>query len=511
MCEEIKIRKEQKEHYLNLVNIIENNIAYIDNSPTGTGKTIITLSLCKTFGWPIGVIGLKSNLEMWKKYADIYGVELKFLLSYQSLQGVVGKNPRHGLLARKGKDYEVTEKFKNMVSEGLLVVFDECQKLKNDNLLLASCHELVKEIVEQANSGVASRIGLLSATPFDKLEHSSYILKMCGIITNSKLYEYNRSSKSYNLLGLKQAFNWCDEIDPHQTQFIMRQAINKTTINKICLDLYINIVKKRITSALPPNKFVKDAKNGYYDFSESDDELLEKGILMLSNAVNYCSKTNKTGKSNNWLQTSKALIMIQRSKVNVMIRLAKKELEKDPNCKVVLYFKYLDNIQTVYEKLKKYGSLYIDGSKNEQERKKARDLFQENNNKYRVIVSNTQVNGTGVELDDKFGNHPRFMFMIPDYALLDSHQAAGRICRAESKSMGTIRFVYSKKHPIETNILNAMLRKTRILRDVIIDDNKDVLLPGEYGIEIEGVEKPEDLENHPIYKHLTLLQKLSQH
>lgn len=507
MSENIIIRPEQKEHYLKLVDVVENNYAYIDNSPTGTGKTIITLSLCKTFGWPLMVVALKSNLVMWESLAKKYDIEIKCILSYQSLQGVVGKNIKHGLLTRNGSHFKVTDKFKNWVKQGLLVVFDECQKLKNDNLLLASCHELVIEIVKQCNKNSASRIGLLSATPFDKLEHSSYILKMCGIITEPKLYEYQRNNKSYRLIGLQQAFDWCDKINPQQTRFIMRQAINRTTINKICIELYINIVKDYLSSAMPPTKFVKDAKNGYYNFSDDDNELLEQGISMLSKATNYCPKTNKTSKTNNWSETTNALIIIEKSKVNTMIRLTREKLDNDPNCKVVLFFKYLQNISFVYKNLKKYGSLYIDGSKNEQERKRARDFFQENNNNHRVIISNTQVNGIGVELDDKFGNHPRFMFMIPDYALIHSHQAAGRICRAESKSIGTIRFVYSKKHPIETNILNAMLRKTRIVRDIIIDINKDILLPGEYGIEIEGISDQKILESDPIYKQFIQLQK----
>lgn len=506
----VVIREHQKQHYLKLIDILENYFAYLDNSDTGTGKTPMVFAIAQTFDWELVVVCLKSNISDWRNMAEKYGVKIKLIITYQSLQGIDGKQPKHGLLTRKDKKFTPTEQFVQWAKNGLLLVFDEVQKVKNDNAELASAHALVKCIVEEARNGAQSRIALLSATPIDKMEHSSSLLKMLGIITSDKLYEYDRSNKMYNLHGLKEAFEFCKRLDPIRTKYTMSQTINRTNVNKICTELYVNIIKKHLSSAMPPIVVHKDAKNGYYDFVEKDLEKLKKGIDMLSYAINYKYDIDRAGKSSNWGDITTALTIIESAKVNTMIRLAKEKLDTNPNCKVVLYFKYLNNISNAYELLKDYGALYVDGSKNEQERKNARVSFQADNNNYRVIISNAQVNGIGVELDDITGNHPRYMFMIADYRVIEAHQSAGRICRAGSKSVGTIRFVYSKKYPIETSIINAMVRKSQLVRDVIIDQNKDILLPGEYGLEIEGLDDINLISTDPKYEYFKKIWEMSK-
>lgn len=60
------------------------------------------------------------------------------------------------------------------------------------------------------------------------------------------------------------------------------------------------------------------------------------------------------------------------------------------------------------------------------------------------------------------------------------------------KSDAKAMIVYSKEANLETNILNSMIRKTRVARDLIAE-GQQVSYPGEFPFEIEG-KKDEDLE-----------------
>ena len=487
----------QKIHYRRLVDIYSKDGAYVDNSDTGTGKTPMTLAIAKTFDLNIFVVSPKSTLSNWRTSSATYGIGVIKVISYASLHGSEDRELNHEFLIRKGKEFYPTKKFKDAVRKGLLLVFDECQNIKNDNPQFAAAYALAKCVIKMSRKhSLKSGVALLSATPIDKKDHTISLLKMLGIITSFKLHDKNGA-----LLGLQEAIDYARELDPQTTNFIASQPVNKASAYDILLELYVNVIKKYVSSALPPIITNKDAKNGYYDFPETDLILLKKGIEMLSLASRSCRSipdalVTEKKKSNN---ITTALIIIEKAKTNTMVRLARQQLEADPNCKVLLYFKYLENINAAAQALSDYSPLKIIGCSTEDERTDDRAKFQANSNKYRVLISNPQVSGVGVELDDKFGGHERYMYMIPNYYFIDSHQTAGRICRAGSKSIGHIRFVYSKAFPIESSIINAMMRKNRVIRAVIDDPDRTIVLPGEYGIEIEGCT---DKDEHTEYSKL---------
>ena len=60
------------------------------------------------------------------------------------------------------------------------------------------------------------------------------------------------------------------------------------------------------------------------------------------------------------------------------------------------------------------------------------------------------------------------------------------------KSDAKIMIVYSKEADLETSILNSMVHKARVARDLIAE-GQNVTFPGEFPFEIEG-KKDEDLE-----------------
>jgi hypothetical protein len=136
--------------------------------------------------------------------------------------------------------------------------------------------------------------------------------------------------------------------------------------------------------------------------------------------------------------------------------------------------------------LKNYNAMILNGDiVQNSERDKIIERFQRDDNKYRVLISNPKVGGVGIDLDDKTGKHPRYMYIAPSYMFIDQFQGTGRIHRKDTKSKATIRFVYSREFPWENGILDSMANKSKVARDMILSQNTNILFPGELDEEIE--------------------------
>ena len=485
-----KLRNYQIEHFNRVLKILDHHHAYLDTSEPGAGKTHIPVQIALNRKMSVLVICPKSMVHKWKHILNKYGVNCIDVLTYASLRGTEKHPPKHGYLKLKNGKYTATPKFNKLVTQKLLLVFDESHNIKNKNSQFSASFALVKALINLSNENIFSKIALLSATPGNEKEHTGNILKLMGFTIKDKLYSYNRSDKKYYLVGLEDVIQKCLKLDSETTTFIICRPINRSTINTISHLLFTNIIKQHCTSEMvvPENNLRKrDAKDGFYIMDNTDVELIKKGIGLLTSAVKYEHHSGRVNFDKGcWGNITTALMIIESGKLNTMVRLCKEKLINDPNCKVVLYFNYIKNMKAAYNILSSYNPLYMDGQTNSIHRKNIIKLFQHDSNNYRILISNPKVGGIGVDLDDIYGNHKRYLFQIPTYNYIDSHQSACRIYRSNTKSLATIRFVYSKKFPFETSILNAIIRKRNIVRDIITDDKNKVILPGEYEIEIEG-------------------------
>ena len=52
---------------------------------------------------------------------------------------------------------------------------------------------------------------------------------------------------------------------------------------------------------------------------------------------------------------------IESAKVSTVIRLARQQLQADPNCKVILYLNYHESLDEIMIALKDYNPLRVDG------------------------------------------------------------------------------------------------------------------------------------------------------
>ena len=506
----IILKPYQIEHYDRICDSVTKYHGYLDTSPTGLGKTPVTLKLSKEYEFDgVGVIAPLSVTNVWREESEKYGVKIKFNITYQALRGTAISPPKHGLLERVGDEFTVTEKFRKYVKDGLLLIFDEVHNLKNDTAQLKAAHCLVKALIEM-NCG--SRIALLSATPCDKPIHVESILKMLGIIKSERLYSYNPSTHEYQNLGLAEVINLCRVLQPTLTDSLLKYVvIDKRTASQICYELFTQVLKPFLLSSMsrPPSPTIsnndsteilsieKDCKNGYYEMEPAEVEQLREGVYLLSKITKYRSETGDIYiERGAWKDITKALTIIEKAKVQLMIRLAKQTLNAHPNNKVILYFNYLPTINLACHALKEYNPLLLYGQTRVHERDHITKQFQIPTADHRLLISNVRVGGVGINLDDRTGHWPRFMFIIPNYNIIDLEQATGRIYRTSTtKSTATIRFVYSKAFPYEPSILTALYKKATVLRAITISDDKiTALLPGEYPNEIEN---PSDTDLTP--------------
>ena len=481
----IELWESQVPHYLRLCEIMKTWIAFLDTSPMGAGKTITTLALCATFKLNLVVVGPLSTLSMWEEMSKLYGINIKLTLSYQKLAGTKIKGCAHPLLYRDGDTYSATEFLRNLIREGTLFIFDESHTLRNeDTAQLHAAHHIVKT-VKSMNCG--SRIGLLSATPGDKKDHVASILKMLGIITNEKLYDYNHKTKVYILLGMNQLYDYCKTID-NQTANAIIIPTTRFTANQMCYDLFIGIVKLQLVSSMekPTITAIKDGMNGYYDMPSQDVDTIRQAEASLKKATSFNEETGTVDIRNvSWGAIVKAQQSLERGKLRTMIRLVTETLNNNPNSKVILYVWFLESIEYLRENLRQYNPLVMFGKTKKDERTNIRNLFQQDDLNHRLLISNAKVGGIGISLDDRSGTKPRFMFMIPTYNFIDLHQATGRIHRGTTKSNATIRFIYSKAFRGEVSILKAIAKKTEITKSILYNSN-NIVFPGDYDSHIEN-------------------------
>ena len=478
----IDIRPHQKPHFDRIVEILKREYAYLDVSSFGSGKTHLTFGVAAAFKLNMIVICPKSTISNWKKWAKAYGIHLICVMSYQMLRGQNDKIS-HGLLKKVNGEYIPTELFEQCVKAGVLVVFDEYHNLKNDNTQLASGHSLVKEVIRLVRMGYKARIALLSATPCEKKENVTSTFKMLGIILSDKLYNYCRSTKQYELIGVQEAINKCNEYDSQTTLQLTCRPVNKTTARTICYDLYTKVLKRFVVSSMPPPPIdaEKDAKNYFILMSKEDIEKLKKGLLLFKSATNYRHEIQQVDYGGvNWGDVTTSRMEIDSAKVPSVCRIAQEQLKRDPMCKVLIYCNYKRDMETAQKLLSNYNPLVMDGSTSQDKRDEIMSKFQADTGEFRVIISNPKVGGIGVDLDDKVGDRPRFMYVLPSYFFTDQYQATGRIHREGTKSKATIRFIYSRDFPYETGILNSMAMKSQVTRGMVTKEQETLKFPGEY-------------------------------
>lgn len=503
--QQIVLRDYQVDHFRRTSAILDKFYFFIDGSEMGTGKTITTLAHAVTRQLPILVFCPLAARKTWIDNAARYGVKIYDLpktggvISYDSLRSRKERQPKHGLLIReeveKGSPkFYATALFTQIVQNGVLLIFDECQKLKNTSDQYHAAKALIKQFY---TIGGRSRVAFLSGTIMDKPEHAINFLRMIGFIDHRNLY--SKIHGEVRLEGIEDLLNWAQRINPQALQeFMTNNRFNPTRSDspEYVFKLFVSVIKPSVMSIMPSLQLQKDIKNGYYFLDPEDEDEYRNAVSDLASATRYNPYTGMvfTTKENMGAITT-ALVRIQKAKVSAMIRVVREKMNEpmfDANGnqlipKFILFADYYDDvINRLLEELAEFNPLELTGRLSEDERNRNISLFQEPNANYRLLIGNPLVGGLSVNLHDTTGRFPRFMYIMPSYRINELHQATGRIARLGLVGKATIRFFYGltrERDTRERSILNAMARKGAVLKRVHIEQGAK--FPNEYENEYE--------------------------
>lgn len=508
MSKRISLFPNQTEHYNSIKGLLETENFYIDCSLMGSGKTYIATKLAIDLNLAIFVVCPKSMVENWKSICKEYSVKLRGVVTYQSLRGVSkSKKLNHPFLTKHtiGEDskkvvYQATDKFKRYVRKGLLLIFDEIQYIKNPNLQLDSCIELARTVYKYspsykpgpsgapsafpaplAPSGLAralgSKVGLISATPFDKEKHCFSILKLTDITFEDNLFEGGEFGRNMNLTGLKDIIKKCEKINYSKTMSSTFSFYNSKIATKSCFRLFSSVIKPKFTFIMkaPNYNFSSKIMNGHYHIN--DPRLFEELRDTVDNFRAFYSerKNSKDEMAKSMAMISTFMMNIEKIKVTIMYRLIKSKLKENKNGKVIAYVNYHSSIDYLVTKFREYKPLVLHGGVKNEDRKIINEKFQEHNNSHRLLIGNTKVGGIGLSLHDTHGGFPRTMYIIPTYSILDMHQASGRVCRQGVKSNSNVYFIYTSV--LEKSIINSLAKKTKVLKGIT---EEKILYPSDY-------------------------------
>ena len=536
--EQIILYPHQREHVDNIINIFKGSAFAFDFSMLGTGKTF-TSSVIYQNGIDIGYVQRYPHLVTiapvsvkikWQQMSTQYGIQQCHSLSFCELRSVKSKQPKHGLLERKdytssyvlsdGSTQEVdkcqfssTEKYLSLVSDGLLLIIDEIQNIKNIGDQLNACKALIEPIIKNFESGGKSRVLLLSGSPIDKEVQVIHLFRCLNIMKSDRLIVYNPITIEKRWSGMKEIETYFankfgeerikqissvhfseqqHQQQPQQQQQQQQQQqlkFSHSALESYCYRLFQEILKRELSSSMAPNSgSVKiDKRNVFYEMETSDLNALHIGIGMLSKATCYNHINNSINmgvgeKSAIALRCiQKALMAIESSKVNLFAKIAKQHLMQHQKKKVVICVNYRATVEALMDLLEDYCPLKLDGRTDVKQRRAILAKFQTPSTAHRLLIGNMTTCSTGIDLDDQDGSYPRLCLVSPNYNTITLYQLSHRFHRANTRSDSVIEFIFGESTITELPILNALSKKSDVMRETADKQREsNVVFPGHY-------------------------------
>ena len=216
----------QVDHVKRLKNILSWSPFALDFSMLGTGKTYtssyIALDPEYSFKHVIVIAPVSVNIK-WNDMKDKYNIPIIHSLSFNGVRSVKGKQPKHGLLHRRDYtvkitdiennkeeeihkvEFSITESYSQLVKEGLLLIMDEIQNVKNITSQFQACQTLIKGIVDSHST---SKILLLSGSPVDKKEQVINLFKTLCICKQNELAFFNPNLRELRLKGMNDILDY---------------------------------------------------------------------------------------------------------------------------------------------------------------------------------------------------------------------------------------------------------------------------------------------------------------
>ena len=486
----------------------------------GAGKTFTStyLAIERRYKHVIVVCPV-SVIPKWKAMHARYDFPLRQVLGYQGLRSVRFKQPKHGLLFRRDlvtgeEEFETTPAFRTMVDEGLLLIFDEVQNIKNISSQFRAAQTLIHAVtlkngpLQQSCSAPAnsfsSHVLLLSASPIDKLEQAVHIFRVLGVMTDDRIAQQNIHTGRLEWRGMAQIQSFCRMLAPAQTtQTIMSLPV-------LVYNLFQSSFKTHVSSAmnLPVMSSRLYKRNAYYAIDAAGEEIVKRGLSGLQTAARWDGNGVNFVRENTAAQMAsvmRSLQVIETGKITMFARAARDWLDKNPNHKCVIAVNFSDTVSDLQTLLQSFQPLLLTGSTTEVARGRVLQQFQVPSCENRLLICNQTVASSGIDLDDKHGAFPRLALVSPNYATITSYQLGHRFQRMDTKSDALVHFVFAKRKGatkeacrdlIELRVLDSLSRKSQVMKETT--EQSHVIFPGDHEEWHEDGTSPSSLIHVPL-------------
>jgi superfamily II DNA or RNA helicase len=204
----------------------------------------------------------------------------------------------------------------------------------------------------------------------------------------------------------------------------------------------------------------------YYHIPQEDekDQLYKAGYDSIRKAT---KRQNGEEQTFNPRLFSAGIQKIHDSLNGYLIDYVKNLYENEPTHKFVIVLNYVRHFEEFGEAFE--NVLVLNGETKMLERKEIISKFQQNDLQYRIICISAEVGSVGIELDDKTGEHPRHMIILPTTNGISFCQSIGRIQRTLTKSDSRVSVI----QPMRTTTYFKMQVKRKFsVLDKFIDTPK---------------------------------------
>lgn len=505
--------------------LIEYNM-YSDVTPLGGGKTYNTSKIAQILD-PEHVISVSPAgvISVW----DDQRCALPRLktMSYGEVRGIrkngggeeVVTELRHGFLTRtdwstthntkKGPivvdhvRFEATPLWHTMCKEGLFLICDEVQNIKNDSAQQKAIRALMKVV----RSYETAYSAFLSGSPFDKEEGAYRMMQTLNVIESDQLIRVLPRSKTAKMgqviqMGMKEAILFCQglerkerarrKIPPIKGTTALERFIDSPLTNQICrilpqkkeeamamiYELYMKIVVPAVVIAAPrPHiDFVHDIANGFYTFDQED---ALRYLIQMSDIRGAFTTLDSGTIINDFTTLGRCLELMEYSSLPSIAKDMTRVLDARPHARGLTFLTYKKNYDRLLEllpgRLVEKGVEIVNGSIAPHNRTPMIDAFQSGTS--RIMLIGLVVGGVGLNLHDRRGDMETHSWIVPGYSCIDDYQASGRTYRPGVRSNCYTRFVYCRQHPA-VHLLSMLQNKSGVIRDAI--NRGDILLPDSY-------------------------------
>src|SRR3990167_2179105 len=435
----INLLSEQIPHYNRLTNILQYYDAGVDLTKQGLGKTILTLKRAQQDGYDLIVICTLTMIDIWQHEAYKYGVNVKNIMTYARLRGQNEHSLSHCLLKRKGDEFVPHDDFLQIcrthydkTGKKLLLVFDEFQNAKNDNLQSKSCISLSHALYRMNSELIhKNKVMLLSGTASQSISSAGIFAQWLGWAPAGKLYTINdKANVIEDRSGFDVLLGNCCYVNKSEVDKILTGYISLDNISEIIHQLFVNIIFPCVRSKSGEIYYGVDCQITDLFMlltNEQDIKLHMEGLQHLSN-MRLCRKNiQEGGHGTGEALLTKGMMSLEFSKLSSVIRWAQRDLTSDNCTKVLLCVWHIESVNYLGQVLRQWNPLILYG-KTSKDSYNIINKFQ-HDPKYRLFIGNPTVFGQGLGFHDIYGTMPRIMYIMSSYKTWLVEQTKSRISR----------------------------------------------------------------------------------